>query len=197
MVFAGARGEYDVVENGDGSFTVTDTIAGRDGTDTVFDMETFRFSDADFPASEVVDGTGGGGGTGSQASATLEITITPENDAPDDIAFAGGPLAEDAAIGTLVGTAAGDDPDGDALAYSLLDDAGGLFAIDAATGAVTLAGALDYETAASHTIEIQIEDPSGETYSESFVIGVTDVVDETVTLTSTMTFTRSRLQPTT
>src|SRR5690606_41014469 len=57
-------------------------------------------------------------------------------------------VAEDAAIGATVGvTALGTDADaGTTVSYSLEDNAGGLFAIDATTGVVTVAGALDYET---------------------------------------------------
>ena len=46
-VFTGVRSEYSVTQNGDGSYTVTDNVAGRDGTDTVNDVETFRFADGD------------------------------------------------------------------------------------------------------------------------------------------------------
>ena len=54
-----------------------------------------------------------------------------------------------ATVGTVVGvTAFADDPDGtDTVSYSLDDDAGGLFAIDATTGVVTVAGAIDREAA--------------------------------------------------
>ena len=47
-------------------------------------------------------------------------------------------------------TAFADDADGtDTVSYSLDDDAGGRFAIDANTGVVTVAGGIDREAAAS------------------------------------------------
>ncbi len=51
-------------------------------------------------------------------------------------------VAENAAVGTKVGiTALALDFDvGDSITYELSNDAGGLFAIDAATGVVTVAG---------------------------------------------------------
>ena len=52
-------------------------------------------------------------------------------------------------------TALATDADGDTVTYSLDDDAGGLFTIDANTGEVTVAGNLDYETATSHTITVR------------------------------------------
>ena len=70
---------------------------------------------------------------------------------------------EDATSGAVVGvTAFADDPDGtDTVSYSLDDDAGGLFSIDASTGVVAVAGALDYETATSHNITIRATSTDG------------------------------------
>jgi hypothetical protein len=60
-------------------------------------------------------------------------------------------VVENSAIGTTLGiTALASDPDGtDVVTYSLTNDAGGRFAIDANTGVVTVAGAIDREAAAS------------------------------------------------
>ena len=68
---------------------------------------------------------------------------------------------------------------GDVLTYSIIagNDAG-LFGIDSATGALHLASTLDYETATSHTITIQVEDTAGLTDTAEVTINVTDV-DET------------------
>ena len=62
----------------------------------------------------------------------------------------------------------------DAVTYSLADDAGGLFAIDPTSGVVTVAGALDAETATSHQIVVQASDGT-HTSSETFTIEVLDV----------------------
>ena len=66
--------------------------------------------------------------------------------------------------GTEVGiTAHATDPNGGSVTYSLADDAGGRFAIDATTGVVTVANAslIDSSAAASHTITVKASDPSG------------------------------------
>ncbi len=57
-------------------------------------------------------------------------------------------VAEDAAVGTTVGvTALATDNDvTDGVTYSLSDNAGGRFTIDASTGVITVNAALDYET---------------------------------------------------
>jgi autotransporter-associated beta strand protein len=94
------------------------------------------------------------------------ITITNVNEAPTAIAgtFT---VAENAANGTSVGTAAGTDPDTVApfntLTYSLINDAGGRFAINATTGMVTVANGslLNYETATSHAITVRVTDLNG------------------------------------
>ena len=81
---------------------------------------------------------------------------------------------ENAANGTVVGVAAGIDPDlGTTLTYSLTDNAGGRFAIDSNTGVVTVADGslLDFESATSHDVTIQVSDGSL-TYSETMSISV-------------------------
>lgn len=144
----------------------------------------------------------------SGATRMIEITATSEdlsvitetftvsvNDLPDspvgpvtDIDGAsGGAVAEDASIGATVGiTAEATDPDGDAVTYTLTGDAGGLFEIDETTGVVTVAGALDFETATSHDIIVTATSVglTTSTSSEMFTIEVTDVDDTSPEVTS-------------
>jgi VCBS repeat-containing protein len=89
-------------------------------------------------------------------------------------------VAENAAAGTETGiTATAMDADGDAVTYSLSDDADGRFAIDTDTGAVTVAeGAnLDFESNNSHSITIQATSDDGTSSTENFTINVTDIDD--------------------
>src|SRR4051794_20082898 len=86
-------------------------------------------------------------------------------------------VIEGAAVGTAVGiTAVATDPDGDPVAYSLVDDAGGRFAIDPVTGVVIVANAalIDYETDRSHAIVVQAVDANGASSMEAFNIAVAD-----------------------
>ena len=64
------------------------------------------------------------------------------------------------------------------ISYSLSSNPGGLFAIDATTGVVTVAAALDYETDTSHVIEVTATSTDGSTSTESFTINVTDDTSE-------------------
>ena len=66
--------------------------------------------------------------------------------------------------GTAVGiTAAASDADAttNTITYTLDDNAGGRFAIDANTGVVTVAGAIDREAAASHNITVRATSTDG------------------------------------
>jgi hypothetical protein len=100
-------------------------------------------------------------------------------------------VAENAANGTVVGTVSGTDPDsGDTKSYSFTDDAGGRFAINSATGVITVADGslLDYESATSHSVTVRVTDSGGLTYDETFTINLTDVneaptgADATITI---------------
>jgi large repetitive protein len=66
--------------------------------------------------------------------------------------------------------------------FRLTDDAGGRFAIDSSTGEITVADGslLDFETAASHDVTVQVADAGGRSYSEVMSIRVDDVNDAPV-----------------
>ncbi|WP_316977296.1 tandem-95 repeat protein [Shumkonia mesophila] len=72
-VYAGRREEYQITQNANGSFTIVDTVAGRDSTDTVYNVETFRFSDGDVAAGDLPSGVGGG--VGGESSVIYPLTI--------------------------------------------------------------------------------------------------------------------------
>jgi hypothetical protein len=91
-------------------------------------------------------------------------------------------VAEDAIVGSTVGvTALADDADAtDNVTYSLSNDAGGRFAIDANTGVITVNGALDYETNTSHSVTVLATSDDGSTSSQVFTTNVTDVSEGAV-----------------
>jgi hypothetical protein len=70
-------------------------------------------------------------------------------------------LPKNAAYGAGGVTVAAVDPDGGSFTYSLLDNAGGRFAVNSSTGAITVAtGAsslIDYEASAAHTYAIMVQ----------------------------------------
>ncbi|MFQ5774027.1 MAG: cadherin domain-containing protein [Kiloniellaceae bacterium] len=100
----------------------------------------------------------------------------PPAPAPASLTLRGGAVDEGSPLGALVGVVATDGAaPGAAPIYSLLDDAGGLFTIDAATGAVRVAGNLDYEAATQHRIVARSTDPGGDTIDEAFTITINDL----------------------
>ena len=134
----------------------------------------------------------------SSATDTVDVTVSAVNDAPTDLVLSSNTVAENAASGTVVGMVSGTDPDsGDTKTYSLTDAAGGRFAVNSSTGAITVANSslLDYEAATSHSVTVQVTDSGGLTYDETFTITVTNMneaptgADATITLAEDTTHT--------
>ncbi|WP_445372870.1 putative Ig domain-containing protein [Methylomonas sp. HW2-6] len=89
-------------------------------------------------------------------------------------------VAENAANGTVIGTVVGFDVDASANpSYSLTDSAGGRFAINSTNGTLTVADGslLNYEAATSHSITVQVTDSLGASYSETYTVSLSNVVD--------------------
>ncbi|KQT13097.1 hypothetical protein ASG40_19865 [Methylobacterium sp. Leaf399] len=159
-----------IVSNGEGGYTVTPA-------DNYNGPITISYS--------VGDGT-------VSIPASLSTTLVAENDAPVLVRPAAVAIAENAAPGTVIATLSATDVD-DAtsdLRYAITsgnDD--GLFAIDAVTGAVTLAAGkhLDHETATSHRLTVVATDVAGlpsASKGKDLTITVTDL-NEATTITAT------------
>gem|GEM_PF-5672610 len=170
-----------------GTLTTTDTDDGDSVSYTVDDnrfevvggqlkLKAGQSLDHESAASVTVNvtATDGGGLTRTEAFA---ISVSDEAEDPTDLTS--GPLDADETWtnGQAVGTVTGSDPDdGDTLSYSLIDDAGGRFAIDSSTGVVSIADAslIDFETATAHNVTVRVTDGTGRTYDETFEISVND-----------------------
>ncbi|RPI45494.1 MAG: hypothetical protein EHM67_02395 [Hyphomicrobiaceae bacterium] len=53
-MFAGNRGDYSVSADGSGGFYINDSVAGRDGSDHVLNMEAFAFNDGILTTSQLL-----------------------------------------------------------------------------------------------------------------------------------------------
>ncbi len=88
-------------------------------------------------------------------------------------------VAEDAENGTVVGTVSATDPAMDTVTYAIT---GGneteKFSIDTNTGAITVAGALDYESVTSYTLTVEASNEGGGSATATVEISVTDVSPE-------------------
>ena len=146
-VFTGKKADYDIA-----GVTVTDKVAGRDGTDTLSGIEILRFADGD-------------------------VTINTAPGAITDIDVDADSVLEHAVEGTQVGIIlnAPDSDPGATVTYTLTDNAGGRFQVDSKTGVVTVAkdAALDFEKATSHKITALATDGVS-SVTKSFTIVVLD-----------------------
>ena len=119
----------------------------------------------------------------STNTAGFTINLTDDNtefsiSAVSDSDAAANEVGESAANGSVVGvTALATDGDAtDTITYTLDDDAGGRFAINASTGVVTVANntLLDYETTTSHNITVRATSSDTSTNTAGFTINLTD-----------------------
>jgi len=151
--YSGNWSDYTITENA-GTYTVVDNRTGSpDGTDTLTNIEFFRFADGTLSSNDVVSGT-----------------------APTDITVAGGSVNENSAAGTVVATLAAVDANaGDTATYAITNDPSGNFEIVGNEVRVKAGATIDFETAQSHDITVEVTDSGGNTYSEILTLNVNDI----------------------
>ena len=155
------------VDGGDTDYAVAD-----DGTITVLNAPNYE--DGLDPAFLV----NANGADGLVGLISVRVSVTDVNESPALAAIAGVPwVYETAQIGDAVvekpaaqdGPAATDlpisisanDPEGATLTYSISSTGKVPIAVDSSTGALTVSGALDKETAGGHTFTVKAADPAG------------------------------------
>jgi len=167
---AGETFTYSLTDDANGRFTINSST----GVVTVADGSQLDYEEAT-SHNVTIRVTDSGGNTYDEVMA---LNLTDVNEVSSDLSLDSNTVAENAANGTVVGTASATDPDaGETFTYSLTDNASGRFAIDATTGEITVAdgSALDFDSATSHNVTIQVTDSGGNTYDESHVIGINEV----------------------
>ncbi|MGN6136039.1 MAG: cadherin domain-containing protein, partial [Aureliella sp.] len=167
------------------SYSLSDDAGGAFAIDTDTGQVTVADSSAlDYEAASAMNitilVTDAGGATYSETM-SIALTDVDEFDASaiSDSDATADTVAENAAVGTAVGIAASAsdaDATNNTISYTLVDDDGGRFAIDSATGVVTVAGAIDREAdGASRTIIVRASSTDGSTSDRSFTIAISDV----------------------
>jgi hypothetical protein len=174
-------GAANVLTGGDGD----DTLEGGGGNDTaVFTGTRAQYDIADADANGVILVTGIGAQAGAGADQLKNIrfarfdnneTVALINAGPDSLALSKTSVAENTLVNTIVANLSAHDADGDALTYSLVSDAGGVFRLDGTD--LLLAKTLDYETTQQYTVTIKATDFYGKETTKSFLIAVTDVAE--------------------
>ena len=125
------------------------------------------------------------------AALTYTLTVTNVNDQPP--VFIAGQDADSVAedrtpSSTAIRTFMATSPEGNTVSYSIFSgDAGGYFAIDDASGALTQRLALDFETLQSHNLVIRAT-AGGLTADLSYTLSVTDINDTRVVISGNAAF---------
>ena len=161
------------ISSGDdnGVFAIDNT-----GQITVADSSTVDFETiANYTLTVTVSDDATGGTVDSTEMVT--VTVTDENDAPvlNDRSFTVSPDAmDDDLVGTVVATDA--DMPADTLSYRIIDGGiapNGLFAIDSASGAITIADNNNLgDAGGSHALNIEVSDSEGETDTATITVRV-------------------------
>jgi Ca2+-binding RTX toxin-like protein len=116
------------------------------------------------------------------APVTVRLLILGTNDTPVLAALSPVTLSENAPIGTSVATASATDLDfSDAKVFSLLEgNDDGLFAINAATGAITTTRVLDDAEVGVRNLVVQVKDATGAVDTKGFAVTINNVNDAPV-----------------
>ncbi len=175
---------FSLLDDAGGRFVIN-SVTGVVRTNAVLDAESFASHTIEVEALS---------SDGSTSSEFFVIDVSDVNEsAVGPVTDANGALNrvnEGLPSGSLVGvTASAVDADAtDTVTYSLVNDAGGRFVIDAATGVVSTTASLDYESAASHTIRVVVLSSDGSTSARNFTINVINVDDEAPTIDANQIF---------
>ena len=151
VVYSRNRADYVVARQSDGSYTIAYAAGG--GTQILQNVETVLFDNRKI---DLVTG--------------IE---TPVGSPPAEIDLSNARVSEDISVGKLVGTFSAVDPEGKALDYALVNNAGDLFTLVGRELRVNRA--LDFENASTHTVGLQVTDADGHIVTKNFKITVDDV----------------------
>jgi serralysin len=148
---------------------VKNSVSG-DGS-SLFDFENDALNHFTFKISATGDvGT-------AVATTTFTVSVT-DNTAPTEIILSDSSVVEHAQTGTVIGSLWAFDPDDDdTFTYTLTDDAGGRFDIVDGNVVVKDGSLLDYLSAKSHQITVEVKDSDGNIHTANLTINVSDAVD--------------------
>jgi hypothetical protein len=169
------------------SYSLTDSAGGQfaiDGSTGVVTVAGSINREAGATRNITVRATSADGST-SDATFTIDVADVDEFDvsAVTDIDPAVNTVLENSPVGTVVGiTAFAEDNDAtnNTITYTLDDNAGGQFTINASTGVVTVAGAIDREAGATRSITVRATSADGSFSTATFTIDIGDVNESAV-----------------
>ncbi|EIM29309.1 calcium-binding protein [Microvirga lotononidis] len=118
-------------------------------------------------------------GHGGQTSGTVSIAVADINKAPANLQLSKSVVQENVAEGYVIGLVSASDPNGTALSYTLLDDAGGGVELVGNQLRVKDATKIDFEQHSQFAVTIAVSDGL-ETVNKTFTITVEDERRENV-----------------
>ena len=172
------------------TYSLTDDDGGRFSIDAITGLVTVAGAidrEADGPVRNITVRATSADSSFSEMTFAINIldadefdtTAVVDSDAGTDL------VAENAAIGTVVGVtgfAQDDDATTNSISYSLANNDGGRFTIDAFSGVVTVAGAMNRETdGATRSIIVRATSADASFTEQTFVITIADVNEFSVT----------------
>ncbi|WP_319799690.1 hypothetical protein [Microvirga rosea] len=186
-VTGGANGEtfiYTLADSIDDRFEIRQNATTNDfeivvksGGDDLFNFERNSLNHFEISISAA------GNQNTSIGATSFTINVTNVNEAPTDVSIAAPrtpTVFENAANGTEIGPLDADDPDlNDTFTFKLTDDAGGRFKLDSTGKKLLVADGskLDFETAPSQQIKVEVKDAAGLTFEKTLTIDVINNVD--------------------
>ena len=163
-----------------GGFTTSPTAASGTGVTpySVTYTPTSNYIGTDSFQIQVSDGT-------VTDTVTVTVTVTDVNPSISNATFS---VDENSSTSSAVGTvtATGDT---NGLTYSITGgNTGNVFAINSTTGAITVAGALNYEVTSSYSLTVAVDDEDPDTIADStatITVNINNLVDSPVVLSVT------------
>jgi hypothetical protein len=149
-VFSGARVNYTISRNLDGSITVVDANPNGEGADKLTDIRFAKFAD------------------------TTEVFF---NKAPTALGISATSFSEAIQVGGVIATLSARDADGDAIKWTLSDPSGA-FTLDGNT--LRLGKPVDYESGIhAFSITLTASDAYGGSTSQSFILNLINAIETT------------------
>ncbi len=116
----------------------------------------------------------------SGASTSDSFVLSVVNSAPTNITLNNSTVPENSANNTVIGLlSASDNNTNDTHTFTLINNAGGRFAIVNNQLVVADGSLLDYETNTQHTIRVKATDNTGLSYENNLTISISNVTDDT------------------
>ena len=111
-----------------------------------------------------------------QIQRRFNLTVTGTNDAPTAIVITGSTVNENASAATVVAQMSAQDvDDGESFTYSIVDDASGFFEVSGDQIVVKAGANIDFETNASHEVEVQVTDANGLSHTQTVSLSVNNI----------------------